>query len=80
MALTTAPKFVSDIHKTLIDTVTAILHYEETENPVYLSHEFSPKNTHRTVSNCPFPQKFSGAVGLGPEGAFSIQTHGLNRT
>lgn len=34
VALTTAPKFLFDNHKTLINTVTAILLHEEPENPV----------------------------------------------
>lgn len=70
------PQICIEIHKTLRNIVIAILHKEETENPVNLSHEFCPMNTHRTISNCPFPQKLA-SVSLGPEGPFSIQTHGL---
>lgn len=61
-ALATAPRSFIWYSQNLINIVTAILHNEETENPVYLSQWVLSNKHTQDQSNYPFTQKLSSAV------------------
>lgn len=76
MALAIAPKFVFDIHKTLLHIVIAILPNEETESPMSLAHEFCPR-IHTGPFQTALSPKSSLVLSVGSRKAFQHPDSGF---